>query len=384
MLPSKKRVEDLRELQHLMMENLAEGILLTSVADNTIIYANVRFEKMFGYAKGELIGKHVSVLNDGTDNSPEVVANNIVKRSEEHGFWEGEIRNIKKDGSFFWTRVKIVRVQNNQYGDVWLSIQDDITSQKEEHHLLAESEKKFRLLFEKSIDAILLVTADGGVLDANPEACHLLGRTVGELKKIGRAGVVDQSDKRSPRLFREREERRKYRGKFAVVNKTGERIECLASSVKYLDVDGKEYSHVVLRNVSDIRKKELELAEQLVLYETLFESTTEPVVIWDPLKWRVIKANKVALTRLGLKSLKEMQKRGGPEKFSLGIQPDGRDSRELVVQMGKQAMVDGRAEFEWWHEGEDGNQYPVRVVLQRIDVGSKVYLQANISRTKNS
>ncbi|KKT40166.1 hypothetical protein A3K29_04685 [Candidatus Collierbacteria bacterium RIFOXYB2_FULL_46_14] len=91
------------------------------------------------------------------------------------------------------------------------------------------------------------MTADGGIIDANPEACRLLERTVEELRKIGREGVVDKSDKRFPKLLRERDERRKYRGKFCVISKSGKKIECDASSVQWKDSDGKEFTHVVLR-----------------------------------------------------------------------------------------------------------------------------------------
>ena len=41
---------------------------------------------------------------------------------------------------------------------------------------LAESEARYRTLFEQSLDGILLTTPDGRILASNPAACHILGR----------------------------------------------------------------------------------------------------------------------------------------------------------------------------------------------------------------
>ncbi len=44
---------------------IAAGVFLIRASDETIVYANTRFEAMFGYAAGALIGNHVSVVKDG-------------------------------------------------------------------------------------------------------------------------------------------------------------------------------------------------------------------------------------------------------------------------------------------------------------------------------
>lgn len=57
-------------------------------------------------------------------------------------------------------------------------------------------ETAYRSLYEHSEDAILVATADGELLAANPAACRLFGRTQAELRAVGRAGMVDASDPR--------------------------------------------------------------------------------------------------------------------------------------------------------------------------------------------
>ena len=54
-------------------------------------------------------------------------------------------------------------------------------------HLL-DSEAGFRLLFENSLDGILLTAPDGRIFDANPSAGSILGRTQEQVIAAQRGG----------------------------------------------------------------------------------------------------------------------------------------------------------------------------------------------------
>ena len=53
--------------------------------------------------------------------------------------------------------------------------------------LLEESEEKYRLLYETSMDAILLTSPDGSIQAANPAACAMFQRTEEEIIRNGRS-----------------------------------------------------------------------------------------------------------------------------------------------------------------------------------------------------
>ena len=53
-----------------ILANMREGIQLTRVDDGVIAYTNRYFEVMFGYDPGELVGKHVSIVNAPSKKSP--------------------------------------------------------------------------------------------------------------------------------------------------------------------------------------------------------------------------------------------------------------------------------------------------------------------------
>ena len=110
-----------------IIENMAEGVFLTRVSDDVIVYANPAIECMFGYAAGELLGKHISIVNAPTDKNPEDVVEEIKRNLEETGAWQGEVFNRRKDGTTFWCSANVARFDHPQHGEVWVSIHQDIT-----------------------------------------------------------------------------------------------------------------------------------------------------------------------------------------------------------------------------------------------------------------
>lgn len=65
-----------------------------------------------------------------------------------------------------------------------------------------------------------------------------------------------------------------------------------------------------------------------------------------------------------------------PADISPQVQPDGRSSVE-GIQKWSGAAMEGRPQFfEWTHSRMDGTTFPAEVTLNRIDIGSEVYIQA--------
>ncbi len=113
-----------------ILNNLTEGVFLVRMDDATIVYANPWFERMFGYGPGELIGKHVSILNAPGPRDPQDVAREINAALAKKGKWVGEVHNARKDGSAFWSQANISIFNHPLYGKTGLSIHEDITERK--------------------------------------------------------------------------------------------------------------------------------------------------------------------------------------------------------------------------------------------------------------
>ncbi|KKL78615.1 hypothetical protein LCGC14_2023080, partial [marine sediment metagenome] len=130
-ITDRKKKEDKLLLHSEIMTNMSEGVYLIRLEDLIIVYANPRFEEMFGYEHGELIGKYVVIVNATTDKTPEETKDEIVGILKETGEWHGEVKNIKKDGTPFWCYANVSLFNHPEYGTVIVSVHTDITKRKE-------------------------------------------------------------------------------------------------------------------------------------------------------------------------------------------------------------------------------------------------------------
>lgn len=174
-ITERKKNEDVLRLHSEILGNLSEGIFLIRVSDGTIVFTNPQFERMFGYGSGELVGKHVSIINAPGANSPEATAAEIMSALAQTGMWSGEVHNIRKDGTTFWCHANVSAFDHSQFGKVWVAVHEDITEHKQIEEALIESEESYRMVFESSRDAIMTASAEEGFLSGNAAAVALFG-----------------------------------------------------------------------------------------------------------------------------------------------------------------------------------------------------------------
>ncbi|MEH2203729.1 MAG: PAS domain-containing protein [Nostoc sp.] len=145
------------ELQAVITRNMGEGICLVRIDNAIIVYANPKFEQMFGYDSGELNGQHVSIVNCvtksvTTQNVNQASLSAILQNTEA----TYEVQNLKKDGTPFWCSVTASVFRHPDYGDVLVAVHQDITERKGIEEALRESQEKFRQMAE-NIQAIFWI-----------------------------------------------------------------------------------------------------------------------------------------------------------------------------------------------------------------------------------
>ena len=188
--------EDRLRLQSAVVANTGAGVALVRADDGDIVYANRQWERLFGYEPDELIARHISVVNAPTDQTPEQRAQEIFSALERTGVWSGEVHNVRKDGSRFWTSCSISRFKHPDHGTVWISINTDITRRKVADDALRHSEERFRTAFEAGPVGIALVGDDGRLTDANRALCAIVGYGRDELvgKPLAELAHPDDAD----------------------------------------------------------------------------------------------------------------------------------------------------------------------------------------------
>ncbi len=82
------------------------GVMITETdASGIITYANRTFRKMTGYEKEELIGSPHSIIRH--PDMPKAAFKTMWETIKRGEMWEGYVKNMRKDGRYYWVIVWI-------------------------------------------------------------------------------------------------------------------------------------------------------------------------------------------------------------------------------------------------------------------------------------
>lgn len=119
--------EQLRKLST-AVEQSPVSVMITTV-DGRIDYVNAKFCEVTGYTAVEVRGQTPKVLQSGHTKQEEY--DELLQRISAGDTWEGEFRNRRKDGSFYWEHASIAPIVDTR-GRVthYLAVKEDITERK--------------------------------------------------------------------------------------------------------------------------------------------------------------------------------------------------------------------------------------------------------------
>jgi len=126
-ITARKEAEESLKLFRSMVEHTGEGVQLARTRDEVIVYANPALEKMFGYEVGELIGQRVGTIYAADEQGTAAFLRQMTEALTRDGSWRGEARARRKGGSVFWCRIRTSTFKHPKFGEVWVSVHEDIT-----------------------------------------------------------------------------------------------------------------------------------------------------------------------------------------------------------------------------------------------------------------
>ncbi len=144
-----KQLDKEKELQAFITRNIAEGICLVRANDGIIVYTNSSFDQLFGYAPEELPGQHISIINYGYRSHALHISRQIISNILIRGEYTYEIRNVKKDGTPFWSHATATVFRHLDYGIVFVVVQQDITQLKQKEDQIQRSLREKEILLKE-------------------------------------------------------------------------------------------------------------------------------------------------------------------------------------------------------------------------------------------
>ncbi len=338
-ITERKQAEEESEKLLKTIETAREAMFITA-ADGIITYTNGAMDDLFGYKRGELIGKNPSVLNAGP--TPEAVAQNITDTIEMEGYWQGEIHNKRKDGKEFtsYARITVFRDKEGKIVN-FLATQHDITERKRVEEALRESEERFRALTESTSDFVWEVDLDGVYTYASPKVKDLLGYKPEEiLGKTPFDFMPHEEAKRVEEEFRASvESRRPFAGlENTNMHKDGRLIVLETSGVPIFDQTGRLCGYRGIdRDITERRRAE----EELIRLSNAVRMATDSIVISD-LEAKIIEVNEATLKMYGTDDKGDLI---GKNSYDL-IAPE---DREKAIASAKEVLERGYVENREYH-----------------------------------
>lgn len=217
--------------------------------DDRMIECNDRTTEIFGRSREELMGSAPHEL------SPELQPDgkNSKRRMDDDNF---QWLHTKKDGSFFTADVTLSRFvfKNEEYIQ---AIVRDISERIEAEEVLRASEKRYRTIFENSLDGIYKSTPEGKFVEVSPALVAMLGYdTAEELLAID-----IKKD-----LYFQASDRFKHSNQYRLKKKNGEEIWVEDHGFYQYDEGGKVIFHQgILRDVTAKNQKQKELEDLLTM-----------------------------------------------------------------------------------------------------------------------
>jgi PAS domain S-box-containing protein len=150
-------------------------------AEGRVVNWNAGAERIEGYAKPEVLGRHFSLFYT-EEAKAEGWPDRELHLATAEGRFEDEGWRVRKDGSRFWASVVLTPLFEQGHLRGFLKITRDLTERREAEERLRRSEERTRLLIESVADyAIFMLDPDGRVATWNTGAERIKGYTADEI-----------------------------------------------------------------------------------------------------------------------------------------------------------------------------------------------------------
>jgi diguanylate cyclase (GGDEF)-like protein/PAS domain S-box-containing protein len=259
-----------REHEQILLQDaltIAANAVVITNRQGVIEWVNPAFTTITGYTAEEAVGQTPRLLKSGLLKP--AFYDRLWQTIRSGAVWHGEVVNRRKDGTLYVEEQSITPVRRAGEITHFVAIKQDISERRRTEAALRESEKRFRDLFEQSLDAILVTDPELRILDVNPATERLLGWSRETL--IGQNGTNLAADPRArERFFQTLRDRGVVRD-FEVASRTrdGSIVELQVNAVPRWDETGRLLGYVAIARDITSRKRFEDELQHLAFHDWL-------------------------------------------------------------------------------------------------------------------
>lgn len=281
-----KRTSAILGRQALALNQTSDAMFIQNPVDG-IVDCNAAAVQLFGYSKPELLGMHTR------DLAADLEALTPLYKQREESFagedrWTTTLTCRTKSGGFKTMSIadsEFTDVQGNVIGVV--SIARDVTDEEASKLSVAESEAKFRGLFESSRDAISIrsITPDSiaGVTQVNQAYLDMTGYTLSELNALQQGELIPlEEDQQRLRVALKQLDEHGYADAINIKYKRKDGVFRHAETTLWRAVNelGEHIQTISLvRDVTEQEESKIRVAESESKFRGLFETSRDGIAI---------------------------------------------------------------------------------------------------------
>lgn len=336
-----------------LIEQASEMFYLHDIQGN-IVEVNRAAERHMGYTRKDLLNLTVKDLD------PEASRFDYFEK-----YWKKlkvsdptlnvETKHRRKDGSIFPIEISLskVRIANSEY---IFALARDITERKRQ-------QKEYKELINGMNESIYVCDYEGRFIDVNRSAIEMLGYTKEELLRMGPADIdPDKDPEKVIAIIEEIVNTDNHVFETRHQAKTGKVIpvEISSSPVSYL---GKKVILNVVRDVSERKRSEEAIFENMQKYQALFNQSADGIYLHD-LQGEILDVNEAAIIQTGF-SRNELLRMN---VFRLS-RNEARKNK--IIEEWENWPLGNSYKIEDFHIRKGGSVFPVEINTGKVHFGKK-------------
>src|SRR6266702_4011808 len=267
-IATEQKLRASEELFRLLLDGIKDYAVYMLDPEGRVASWNVGAARIKGYSTEEILGKHISCFYTAEDREAGMPVRTL-QSAIATGRFEGHGLRVRKDGSTFWAHVVILPIYDDS-GKLrgFSKVLHDVTERKQVEEALRESQAQLTGIIQSAMDTIITVDDQQRIVLFNAaaekmfrcSASDAVGQSIerfipqrfrsqhaGHIRRFGETGVTSRGMGTLGALWAPRAD--------------GEEFQ-IEASISQIETRGKKLFTVILRDVTERKQAEAELARR--------------------------------------------------------------------------------------------------------------------------